>query len=792
MRPTALATACFVVIALVLGWPALSGRATLGPEHQLDFDPLYRSGFKLEERPPLLDPVAAVLDWPRDLAFARGLHQGRLDLWNPLAACGTPLWAEMMGPFFPLRFPFYVSPSRVGYNTFLLLRLPLAALGAYLLGRERGLTVVGATAAGVTFELCNVLMHDIAVGVYSNRFLLPWVVLASALVARCRDGAATAAAAVILGTAVSAGHPSLGILAILAFLAATAAHVALAWGRWRTMAQLCGWAAVAVTLALALATPTILPLAQLLGVGATYKTTALNASLWQQGISSMRLLLPFGLFVPGIVGSVLGLFGLVAAMAGVVRGGLDAPLIAVGLVGLAVSVSPIGLGWVHSLPAVRFIQPVYAVPLVVLPFTQAAGRGIEVLACVRRRQIALASGVSVVGFGLMWVLCPPDMSSALQFVRSLGVATVVAHLMVPVVAAAGVLSLASMLPRTPWAPRLGLAMTALIVCEQVAETAPRFRQPVSGVIGDSSPSSAVRFLQTRLAAGDSRMIGVPLVGSPLAPMLFGLPDLRNFSALPVRRYVEYLQAIRRDTDDSTQTAEGQIPSIFRRAPLITVEDVRAVVRSPLIDVASVRYVVVTRGSGQPPAPNLENDPGMTLAYADAQVLIYENAAALSRVRLVHNFIPLPDEDAARSWVRKVGASSGHASEMGLQDTVALEPDEHGGYPPPLAPAASAGEYATITDGSDPDRLVIGAHLGGPGLVMIADTYYPGWSAWVDGVPAPVNPADLLFRAVFVPAGTHVIELRYRSLPFIVGVVLFLASSATCALLVLRSGITRHA
>jgi hypothetical protein len=37
-----------------------------------------------------------------------------------------------------------------------------------------------------------------------------------------------------------------------------------------------------------------------------------------------------------------------------------------------------------------------------------------------------------------------------------------------------------------------------------------------------------------------------------------------------------------------------------------------------------------------------------------------------------------------------------------------------------------------------------------------------------------------------------IELRYRSLPFIVGVVLFLASSGTCALLVLRSGITRRA
>jgi hypothetical protein len=791
MRQIALATSCFVIIALVLGAPALSGRAALGPEHQLDFDPLYRSGFDLDQPPPLMDPGAAVFDWPRDLVFARGLHQGRLDLWNALAGCGAPLWAEQMGPFFPLRLPFYVCPSRAGYNAFLLLRLPFAALGAYLLGRARGLTAIGATAAGVTFELCDVLLPDIAIGVYSNRFLLPWVVLASALIARRRDGAAAAAGALILGTAVSAGHPSLGILAILTFLVATAAHVALSWGRWRAMIQLAVWAGVAVVLGLALAAPAILPLVQLLGVGATYKTTVLNMNLLQQGFSATRLLLPFDLFVPGIVGSALGVFGLVAAMTGVARGGLDGPLIVVGLVGLGLSVAPIGLGWIHSLPAVRYIQPVYAVPLVVLPLTQAAGRGVEVLTCIRRRQIALVSASSVVGLGLMWLLCQPDMSSAVQFIRSLGARTFLTRLMAPVVAAAGVLSLASMLPRIPWAARLALAMTALIAWERMAATAPGFRQPISGVV-ESSPTPAVRFLQVRLAAGDFRMIGVPHIGSPLAPMLFALPDLRNFSALPVRRYVEYLQAIRRDADDSTRPAEGQTPSIFRRAPLITIDDVRAVVRSALTDLASVRYVVVARRGGQPPASNLEDDPVMTLAYADDRVLMYENAGALPRVRIVHNIIPLPDEDAARSWARKVGASSGHASELGLQDTVVLEPDEHGGYPPSLAPQASAREYATITEQSNPDRLVIGAYLDGAALVVIADTYYPGWRAWVDDVPAPIHPADLLFRAVFVPAGTHVIELRYRSFPFTVGVVLFLASSAMCVLLALRSRITRRA
>ncbi|MFO0704592.1 MAG: YfhO family protein [Candidatus Andersenbacteria bacterium] len=46
-------------------------------------------------------------------------------------------------------------------------------------------------------------------------------------------------------------------------------------------------------------------------------------------------------------------------------------------------------------------------------------------------------------------------------------------------------------------------------------------------------------------------------------------------------------------------------------------------------------------------------------------------------------------------------------------------------------------------------------------VVVSDTYYPGWVAYVDEVPTEIEQADLNFRAVFVHAGPHRIELRYE-------------------------------
>jgi uncharacterized membrane protein YfhO len=54
-----------------------------------------------------------------------------------------------------------------------------------------------------------------------------------------------------------------------------------------------------------------------------------------------------------------------------------------------------------------------------------------------------------------------------------------------------------------------------------------------------------------------------------------------------------------------------------------------------------------------------------------------------------------------------------------------------------------------------------ARLERPGLVILADAYYPGWQLSIDGHPAGILRANRLMRGAAVPAGEHTLVYTYR-------------------------------
>jgi uncharacterized membrane protein YfhO len=68
--------------------------------------------------------------------------------------------------------------------------------------------------------------------------------------------------------------------------------------------------------------------------------------------------------------------------------------------------------------------------------------------------------------------------------------------------------------------------------------------------------------------------------------------------------------------------------------------------------------------------------------------------------------------------------------------------------------------------------------------VVAESWYPGWRATLDGQAAPILRANYLSQGVVVPAGRHVVELRYQPDSFTIGAALSgLAALAGLALVV---------
>jgi hypothetical protein len=76
--------------------------------------------------------------------------------------------------------------------------------------------------------------------------------------------------------------------------------------------------------------------------------------------------------------------------------------------------------------------------------------------------------------------------------------------------------------------------------------------------------------------------------------------------------------------------------------------------------------------------------------------------------------------------------------------------------------------AKITDYL-PTRVEISLKTNSPGFLVLFDTYYPGWKAYIDNNLTKIYRADYLFRAIYIDKpGVHTVSFIYSPFSFRLG------------------------
>jgi len=652
--------------------------------------------------------------------YNEGLHHGELRLWNPYLLCGLPTASDpMVHPFYPPNLLLHsVFGPDTAYELGLLLHLFFAGVAFYSLLKSRGRSDAGATAGGLVWMLCGYQAMWFSTGILCGLMVFgPLAALWALQGLETRDRRRAALAGAALGMAVLGSHPHHALLFAL-FLSGW-----LAFAGWKDRRTAVLHVGILLLLACGVGVVEILLRLDTIENGyrdPRYDALVLYAEPWT--LSSYLSGILFGkAYFPGPGWEAefpvyTGLSAATLAAIGAWRQRRDLHVRALTLAALlALAVAFLKpLAWLFLQIPILNISPASRL-LILVGFATAylAGHGVDALVETPGKTWRGVAWVAV-AFLLAMVLGlgPVRMSNGAAVETLIGFA----------LAAAAAWTLTR---SKPAAAALGLA--ALLF-----ELLPPFLQynyhADSSLMGRTPPALDIQkkseawrgtgVLGTTAVSTKSEQWGNDLVTGNNLLALYGLENVSGFEAIIPTWTVTYA------------LAAGAALSPAGRTLQYTRLD------SPLLDFVGLKDVWLPSAIPVPPRFRKTLDSG--------PVSHYDNRAALPRARLAPQVRVVPTAAEAEALLRR--------PDYDPKVEILIESDH------PL-PMASEGTVTWL--GRTTDVLVLDVVAKQPSVLVVADTDYPGWEATVDGVVTPILRANVAFRAIEVPAGSHRVEFRYR-------------------------------
>lgn len=245
---------------------------------------------------------------------------------------------------------------------------------------------------------------------------------------------------------------------------------------------------------------------------------------------------------------------------------------------------------------------------------------------------------------------------------------------------------------------------------------------------------------------------------------FRLADSFGFSSLPLRRYLE-LRNGRLDVDP--------VFDPHLRRPVTNRNLLKLLNCKYLVTSQSLRRVAEGSGCSVEEAAQFVSryrPYRSSTAMLDDGNRLYRSQDAMARAVLVHDVTVQHDRAQALASIKNPAFDPLH--EVILDEELR-----------PRLDASPAG-IRLQPESLSPSRMVVeDIEATEDGVLVLMDTYYPGWRAYVDGQPAPIHLANYLFRAVHLPGRDEPrprqVLLTYEPLSFKLGL---LISAVTLALI----------
>lgn len=780
-------------LAAVFGDVVVGGRTLLTSGVELGVTgtpPHYESSQESAEPSPfVLDRLAsAVISEPAARHAHDLLVAGELPLWNDRLALGQPLLAsgepQMVSP---LRWPLALDPSPAAWDAFLILRLLLAGLSTFGLARALGLAWLPALAAGLLYALSGYGQVHVNTVHVDAMALLPALVLALERVVRRPTGWRATVGALVVAAAVLADNPQAALVTLL-FALCWVIHrvIALGIAEGRGAARALG--AVGTMLAgVALTAIVLVPFLEL--SGAAFFPGLADTFHTPGELVGQRHLPPNGLvtqFVPWSFGAplatwsgdqradlggylgVLGPFLALLALAGGRRLRRWGALCVVWVL-LALAKTYGLLDVVGTLPLFDITSFVlYLGPSIALCVALLAGAGLQ--RAVENElppwePLLVGAGCFVaVNLLLDWSGARDDTPARVM--------TALTALPVGLLLAAVVLLAVTWLPRGP--RRVGVAAVVLLVAfEGWSLTAPirgDTFEAASVVPGGavSRPERTDAFatppsLDVALRDPSARVIGDSAALYPNTAQAVGLSDVRVHSALTLDRYLRFVRAFLDPRVDQRFTG-------LAWSPFVSAEGLDTRDKQAALDLLGVRYVAqVAPSRADPPSDPVPLVAARARGYrlrSQGVLRLWENPGALDRGFLVHAAVDVAGPNEAEA---AMGAVLDAPDELAAVEGLNAEQRRA------LRGAARDGADRVVLREQEANRLVFDVRTTDPALLIVSDTWYPGWTASVSGRDADVLPADVALRAVYVPPGEHEVELAFTSATVRVGAAISFAA-----------------